>query len=457
MKIDLGSPKTQYAIGLLCNLGFLFLLLNNPVTYRNLQLPEGIYRDNLWKGHDVDTYVNPARNFLEYGVFGVGEKPDFHRTVGYPLFLAVLIKLFGENWLIWAFIAQSFIFALIYPALSNIASMLFPKNKHVQVISFLFFLASGAYITKTPVILSDLFFTVLLTIGLCLGMQSIVKRNWYLMFSGVAFIGYAAQVRPVLSFFPVVSFLVFLSVATLYRSDKDKKVRRMIIFSTLLLLILCILPAIRNYSNYGLFQANDVLETNMFKYLGRQVMLENNESGAYALMDEKVQESLLARKMELEKEYSFSIYSKYPLTSLKYILLNTGRILGSNHLIDAAYFWGLYPIDSDSTGHMPFIQSNYVLAFTVVYGLVYLFLYVLFSSFLIRLFKKKRYLFFFTLIVFISYFLIPAFIGGGGQRMRLPVEGIIVLFGLYEYDTYWSGKMHSLHRSFNKKASRSRQ
>ena len=72
---DFGWPRlffTQYLIGVALNLAFVLVLLSQTVTWRNLQLPEGAYRQNIWRGLDVMTYVNPARNFLDFGVFGSG-------------------------------------------------------------------------------------------------------------------------------------------------------------------------------------------------------------------------------------------------------------------------------------------------------------------------------------------------------------------------------------------------
>ena len=85
---DLNRPLTQYIIGLAFNFILLIILLLGPVSFRNLQLPEGRYKDNIWRGTDVRTYVIPARNFLETGGFLVNGRPDCKRTIGYPFLIA---------------------------------------------------------------------------------------------------------------------------------------------------------------------------------------------------------------------------------------------------------------------------------------------------------------------------------------------------------------------------------
>ena len=76
-------------------------------------------------------------------------------------------------------------------------------------------------------------------------------------------------------------------------------------------------------------------------------------------------------------------------------------------------------------------KSNIVLAINIFFGLIYMGIYLLFIIFLIYLIKNKKFFYFFTIIIFIAYILLPSFIGGGGNRMRLPVEGMIILPALY--------------------------
>jgi len=131
------SPVVQYLIGASVNLLYVVILMTGDVSYRNIQLPEGIYADNLWKGTDVLTYVGPARNFVHYGVFGSDTVPDHHRTIGYPLFLSILMVAFGHDWLIAAVFLQALLAAAIYPALCRLSAILFDAPPIVANASFL--------------------------------------------------------------------------------------------------------------------------------------------------------------------------------------------------------------------------------------------------------------------------------------------------------------------------------
>jgi hypothetical protein len=164
LSIALRSSGVQYLIGLSLNCLYLLILFSSDASYRNIQLPQDIYRENLWKGTDVLTYVGPPQNFLQYGIFGFGTSPDYRRTIGYPLFLSLLMVLFGTHWLIFAWLTQAALFALMYPLLSKISTLLFNGDNNAVIGSFLFFILSGTYIVRVPVIMTDTFFAVFLTL-----------------------------------------------------------------------------------------------------------------------------------------------------------------------------------------------------------------------------------------------------------------------------------------------------
>jgi hypothetical protein len=176
LSIALRSSGLQYLIGLSINCLYLFILFSSNTSYRNIQLPIGTYSENLWKGTDVLTYVGPARNFLEYRIFGFGTTPDYRRSIGYPFFLSSLMMLFGTHWIMFAWFVQAALFALIYPLLLRISTLLLNSNDNAVIVSFLFLIVSGTYIVRVPVLLTDTFFTVLFTLGLWLGLESVKKK-----------------------------------------------------------------------------------------------------------------------------------------------------------------------------------------------------------------------------------------------------------------------------------------
>jgi hypothetical protein len=443
-KISLKSPVVQYVVGLAVNVAFVVILLSTDASYRNLQLPEGEYQGNIQTVGDVMGYVRLARNYLTYGVFGWQDMPDYHRTVGYPLFLALSIKLFGNNWLFWVFFVQAALYACIYPALSKIVEILFPDNPSLVVPAFCFYLISGAYIVQVPALLTDTFFTVLFTVGLCFGLLSIVKQSWRYLILQLVIIGYAAQVRPTLALYPFLNVFVLWLVASRYGVSGHREVKKMIIVSSVALLLPCNAPSIRNYVHYGFFAPADILSNNFFTYLGKETMYDNCKQDSYEEMNRHIKDMLKSEKetrmvrerMALQNKYVWEICRKYPATAVKRLAIAAVSSFLYGHWVGVPKYWGYswrpgrgYIIDGQK-GY--FKVSKLVTALLVVWMVVYAVIYVFFLSFLVRLIKERHWLFLFTIFILVCYFLVPTFVAAAIGRMRLPVEGIIVICAFYQ-------------------------
>jgi hypothetical protein len=441
-KIKLESLIVQYFIGLFFCIILMVILLSTNITYNNLQVPEGDYKENLWKGSDVITYVQPARNFISTGTFEFENYiSPYQRTIGYPLFLLVLMKLFGTNWLIWAYFAQAAIIAFIFPTISKICYIIFPDKKPIAVAALIFFLFAGTYWTMTPAILTDAFFTTFFTIGLCFGLLSIVKQDWKYLILHLLFIGYAAQVRPTVLYYPFVNILILAAIAKKYNILSKIKVKKIIIISTIILLIACNIPSMRNYVIYGYFKPTTVLNHNLFNILGKNVLTDKGETELFKTMEEETEKinnvKDIKEHLALKQKYAFEIYKKYPLNTVKQMLKRAAVIMGESHFTLVANYWDYDWMDKTESTWAILKKSNFVIAFNVFYGLIYIFIYIVFISFLIRLLKLKKFLYAFAIILFVAYFMFPTFIAGGGFRNRLIVEGIIVMFSFYEIGYNW--------------------
>ena len=252
------------------NLGYLLVLYSCKASYANLQLPEGGYAKNLWMNSDVMTYVQPARNFLAYGIFGDGLVPDYHRTIGYPLLIAGAMKAFGIHWLLAMYLFQAIFCATVYPALTQIGTILFKNAERAVILTFVFLVAAGAYVVGVPAILTDTVFAVCFISGVCFGLQAMVKQSWKFTLLHVGLIGYAAQIRPVLVLFPFINVLLLWMLAHKRHLAGSARTKVLLAGSTCALLLLCNAPSIRNYINYRLFMPSDLLAVNMFDFLGKR-------------------------------------------------------------------------------------------------------------------------------------------------------------------------------------------
>ncbi len=271
------SSYFQYFVGLFVNLLVVTILLSSDVTHNNLQLNEGKYANNIWKGTDSPSYVSLARNYLQYGVVGEVDIPSSDRTVGYPIYLALMMKLFGKNWLIVVFFFQAALFAFIYPTLTKIIKLFFGNNNKLITWTFLFLLLSGVYAIYVTVILTDTIFTVLLTIGIYLGMAAVVKKNWIYFLFHILFIGLAGQIRPLLFLYVIPNFFILISIAKKHNELNKKQVQLFIVSSSILVLVVCNLPTLRNYINYGVITPATVLQNNLFQTHATKILIEENQ------------------------------------------------------------------------------------------------------------------------------------------------------------------------------------
>lgn len=451
MYTKIRSPIVQYLIGMLINILYVAFLISNQTSYQNIQLPENNYAENLWKGKDVLSYTRPAQNFITYWVFGSGTIPDYRRTIGYPLFLAALMMLFNNYWLLFTFFLQAVIFALMYPLLSMIAKILFNANNRVISFSFFFFILAGTYIVRVPMVMTDAFFTILFTLGLYLGLESIIRRSSLFLLIHIIFIAYAAQVRPVLSLYPLINCLILLSIAEKYNLTRCLKTYLMIGTAFIFLLVLCNLPSIRNYIHYGFPKPTDLLAVNMFDYLGRDVLIDVGRSGEYEEIRKNLQEIKDPNaRTRLQEQSAIKIFKESPLITVKRIVHNAIGILGRTHWPEMAHFWGYSFADNFSPEHMPLKKSKAIYLIEVFFNIVYLLVYALFLGFLIRMFRSENVVFSLAVVFVVTYFLIPTFlVSGAGARLRLPVEGLIVIMAACEIEYRFKALKGKLYRLLN--------
>jgi len=427
------TPVNMYFIGVVVNLLYITILLCNPTSSANLQLPEGRYSENLWKQTDVLTYVYPARNFLHNGTIGYGSLPDYHRTTGYPLFLAGSIKLFGVYSLPVIFFLQALIFAGIYPALARIAAILFKDGQYsLMVPPFLFLLMFGTYIAMVPVVLTDLFFTAVFTFGLWCGLEAVLRKDWKYLLLHILLIGYAAQVRPLLSLYPLINLLLLMAVAKEHLTFRTTKIQLFLAVATVSLLVLCNAPSIRNYLNHGIVEPTDIVANNMFYYLAKDALTRNGEQSTYQLMKHRVDSvTVVPERVNLKEKLAITVFKKYPLTTLTQIFYNAASNLFEPHWLLTAGFFGLHYSDIKNGQHMPLRRSNLVLAIFGINVLLNIVVWIIFSFSLVYWLQSDRRLIIMPIIILIFYFLIPTFMAGQGGRMRLPAEGLIVLCSFY--------------------------
>jgi hypothetical protein len=292
---------------------------------------------------------------------------------------------------------------------------------------------------------------VFFTLGLWLGLESIVKKSYTLLFFHIMSVGYAAQVRPVLSLYPLINFFILISIAVKYDLWRHLKTYKIIVISIILLLISCNLPSMRNYMNHKLLRPTDTLSNDMFSQLAKLVLIDMGKSDEYEEKRKALEEiSDVTTKIYLQEEFAIRVFKDYPLMTLKEMMHNAVGILGRAHWPLMAHFWGYSFLDNFSPDHMPLKKSTAVYLIETLFNFIYLSVYFLSLGFLIRLFRSGNVVFSLTIVLFIAYFLIPTFIGrGAGSRYRLPAEGLIVMMASCEFDHRFELLKEKLFRLIN--------
>ncbi|MCI5138733.1 MAG: hypothetical protein D3922_10040 [Candidatus Electrothrix sp. AR1] len=406
------------------------LLYFSSAGKKSLLLPDGTVHGHPWHGSEIMTYVEPARAFLDTGTFARGGQPDMHRTIGYPLFLSLTMCFFGKYWLPATYLLQVVVFALLFPASSYIAMSLFPHmGKKESWLIVLLLAASGVGLAYTGQLLTDQFFTSLLTAGIACGFIAVRKVSWKMAMAHILLVGYAAQVRPTLGLFFLADCFFLTYITFIWKLEFTRK-RFMIITAAMLFLAVAGSgPAIRNYFNHGIFTPTDVLSDNFARYLAGPVMMKEGRGEEF----EKIQRTfnlLEGRdRIEARKKFAFSIYLQYPLTTGGRVLYHAFWNLFEPHW---EYILNVY---DEGFSLNSFFDREGKLKKNIMLGtpffLYYVLLYSAFFYSIIRTIKCKYPLFFFLGLCFFMLPFVASFINGAGARMRIYAEPFILAVAVY--------------------------
>jgi hypothetical protein len=430
--IDFSKPKTQYFLGLALNLLFLFIIYSFDTSYDNTQIPIGIYKHNIWECSDVMTYVEPAKNFIEHGVFGINNNPDHFRTIGYPSFISFFQYFFGENWVIALQLFQTIIFAFIYPIITATVKIILPNfSGGLSKILFISLCISGGYFTRSAMILTDMFFTLLFVSGFYFGLKSYISNKKYNLLLYLLFITIAALMRPTLTFFPFLNLSIGYWVAKKYTYPIKRTMMRSIILSIVILSLINI-SSLRNYFNHSFFSPSSVIGLNSFEYLSKKVLTLEGKTDQYNQYKEKLNIiDNISIKTKMRKTIMYNTIIRYPLSTIKVLSINTVNLFLSNNLLSNISTYFGYDAKTYKSSCYTFKISNILYYSTYIFMLLYFTLWSLFLLKLINLWKQKDYETIFIIFILFIMFMVPAILtGDGGSRFRLPFEHILFIFSL---------------------------
>ncbi|MFA5074620.1 MAG: glycosyltransferase family 39 protein [Candidatus Babeliales bacterium] len=422
--------------------------------------------ENYWQ-IDSNTYHVIAQNIAQNcKISADGQKPNFYRLPGYPLFLAACYKIFGENKILALWV--QILFSSLIPVLIFFLSLtLFPTNLLLAQVSSLYscfqlglVLYSGFFMTESLFIFFFLLFAILFF--------SFDRKNFFL--AGI-FLGLASLVRPVGHYLIVLSILILFFSALRSSSDgglprrslgedgfinKIKKI--LLIFVGWFIIIFPWL--LRNYLLLGQIFFH-TLPGGHFLYFSatRVCMVPNNFT--YQESRQKIekevkenfdkQETKLGRKLtdiescNIMQNLAIKYFKKYPLVTLKHWftdILRTSLSLYSGELVllenkreHPNYFSKNHNIWCMFKRYLS-PQTDNIFLKIIIYLEILFFVFILVGFFMCLIkFNFAQNFILLKILLFIFLFL---FIGlsGGFSRMRLPLEPFLIILSFKWWLTF---------------------
>lgn len=443
-----------YFGGLSATLLYLAALMAIPGGAEIFHAPYGYFGGQYWVNTDAINYVRPAKYFLSNGSFldhlggtltpshwgvctptGLANSPElfapritptYHRVIGYPLIIAAFMKIFGPFWDMALLSFKVFAFALIYPSLFLIAKLVYPGKWRTSFViwPFLFLIASGTYFIQVPFYLADMMVSLFFLLGLYFGLKSLVSLRWTDLIAHVVLLGVAALVKSILAYFVLIDVLILASFAHYRGTSKEPRSRQFIVVSFLVVLAASQFSSLRNYVNYQRYMPEDVLATNLFCELGREVAELSGNRHLYVdgLQELYKLDSTDVKLIDEEKiNKAKQIILAHPLITGRVLVHHALTVLYRSHF----HLFGRTLVDR------PHSTIAWIMLFPLSY-LSYTLLYLAFALFCVRLALQKQFLILVPLLALVGYMFLPTFLAAAGARMRLPMEGLLVVFAFAE-------------------------
>jgi len=333
----------------------------------------------------------------------------------------------GVDWRMIVYVAQAIIFALIYPAIYYMGRDVFGLTRRVSIGCVGFTVFSGAFISYTPIILSDAMFATALITGMVCGFYALGKRSitWSLLH--IVAITYAATVRPMLAFYPFAAACMHWAyIRSRYRPPDHF---RCLLMAAMFLFTLIGVqtPAARNWVNHGVFTPSENGFIIFYDYLARDVLGMKKELARYeqvqAVLAERSDHGMMGDRIAIRKRAALRVYRDYPVETAAFMLfygmLNSLEMHWNNTLfyLFRQTWYRDYADGSVRWSPLPFVVG---ILFVIVYGYIYSA-----AIFLAATMRKNVWV-----ITSVLVFLVPyAFCSTNyqGARMRLWFEPLLVL------------------------------
>lgn len=267
--------------------------------------PERAYR------RDAYTYLRPAVNLIEGRGFSDRQQPPFTpsatRTPVYPLFIAGLYTLFGQNVLVIAFVQV--LLDTLSAVLVTLLGLRLVSARAARFGGLGYALSLGAAVHTVFILTETLFTLILLSAVLSLSLYREGKRRRWLIGGGIL-TGLAVLIRPIALFLPL------MALTFIWMADPTKR-RRFIAsgFVYLAAVVVVVAPwVMRNYRAMGSATVSTISGQYILFYNAASLRAEMegiSQTQARETIQDEVNAELLARGWMGEEALTARLYTQW--------------------------------------------------------------------------------------------------------------------------------------------------
>ncbi len=430
---------------------------------------------NLFLEIDSEGYNNPALALAKTGVFAISPDfphiPEVIRTPGYPLFLAGIYTLFGENNYPMVILAQILLSLGIIILTYCIVFTLY--NDRLALLAILVLLLDLTSLSYSLILLSETLFTFLI-VGMLLigvhGLKSTSIQKWAL-FAGF-FLALATIVRPI-SYYLIIP----LVLGVLVFAWKQKLMWKVLLKSSLLLFLPFIVLIggwqMRNVYQTGSTEFSGIVGINMLFYRGAGIIAlrdgislqeaQNKVSvDTYYNMRQEALYHPDKKYFDMWKQDGIKIIQEYPHLFIRSQVRGIFRMMfGTGHFA-LLKFLGI-PVgpqgpleDFTILSWDEYLQkwtngTSAVIFWSAIWGLIYL--CIIYAGILSWIWHNLITQIRITPpdILIWGVLLYLGVIAAGPEasdRFRMPIMPILIIYGVKGLEQFYSNLSHALSRKF---------
>jgi len=369
----------------------------SPDSYEYLKLGKNFFK----------SYIHTNDDFLALSML---------RTPGYPL----LISIIGSNKIWMVIIFQILMSLLISIVIYFIANYLFGKK--IAILALLFSLIDTSLFTETYALLTEVLFTLIITLGIYFLKLHLVKESkWFYLVCGSFLISISILVRPI-----GILILAALAISTFFARGKFLRSLIVVFISTLLVLLTW---SMRNYNEGQLFKLSTIESNNLLYYeasgalaISKNISLDQAQKSESDLLISTLGASpTIAEISKYQEKRAIEIILSNKISITKLHLIGIGKLMlgpGQGEFIKAIS-------KGERSSAKNFLENSLIYIMAVVTFISFIF----FAIGLVRFFNlkiKNEFLWFLVIVFFI--FLLGSSGAQAYARFRVPLNPIISIF-----------------------------